>query len=205
CPDGSTVLAHCEDHSLRLFGPADQTLPQPAPVLEFLWYPTASAHDPASYCFLASVRDRPLALLDASDGRLRASYPIVDHRERHVAPHSLAFDLFATRLYCGFLDAIEVFDVSRPGPGTRLPTTPSRKSKDGLKGIISALAFVPSHASDLYAAGSLSPTPTNVALYSSTQSEPVIFLSGTPRAGVTQASPQSHHRLTRLTAPQDPI
>ncbi|KAG6881296.1 hypothetical protein C0993_002053, partial [Termitomyces sp. T159_Od127] len=89
-------------------------------------------------------------------------------------------------LYCGFLDAIEVFDVSRPGSGTRLPTTPSRKSKDGLKGIISALAFVPSHTSDLYAAGSLSPTPSNTALFSSTQPEPVMFVSGAPRAGVTQ-------------------
>ncbi|KAG6863718.1 hypothetical protein C0993_010546, partial [Termitomyces sp. T159_Od127] len=91
-------------------------------------------------------------------------------------------------LYCGFLDAIEVFDVSRPGSGTRLPTTPSRKSKDGLKGIISALAFVPSHTSDLYAAGSLSPTPSNTALFSSTQPEPVMFVSGAPRAGVTQVS-----------------
>ena len=38
------------------------------------------------------------------------------------------------RLYCGFEDAIEIFDVQRPGEGERLPTTPSKKSKDGLKG-----------------------------------------------------------------------
>ena len=38
------------------------------------------------------------------------------------------------RLYCGFEDAIEVFDVNYPGEGTRLATTPSRKSRDGLKG-----------------------------------------------------------------------
>lgn len=39
------------------------------------------------------------------------------------------------RLYCGFEDAVEVFDFARPGEGTRLMTTPSKKSKDGLKGI----------------------------------------------------------------------
>jgi hypothetical protein len=38
------------------------------------------------------------------------------------------------RLYCGFEDAIEEFDVSSPGEGTRLSTTPSKKTKEGLKG-----------------------------------------------------------------------
>ena len=42
--------------------------------------------------------------------------------------------MFHPRLYCGFEDAIELFDLSRPGEGTRLHTTPSKKSKDGLKG-----------------------------------------------------------------------
>ncbi|KAG6815582.1 hypothetical protein H0H93_009413, partial [Arthromyces matolae] len=123
---------------------------------------------------------------------LRASYRIVDHRERQIAPHSLAFNLTAERvdfdikdrLYCGFEDAVEVFDVSRPGEGTRLPTTPSKKSKDG---IISALAFVPSQGSDIYAAGSLTPTSSNIALFSETQGqEPVMFISNGPKAGVTQ-------------------
>jgi len=41
------------------------------------------------------------------------------------------------RLYCGFQDAIEIFDVQRPGEGERLYTTPSKKSKDGLKGVCS--------------------------------------------------------------------
>ncbi|KAG5338320.1 hypothetical protein C0989_007558 [Termitomyces sp. Mn162] len=195
CPDGSTFLTHCEDRSLQLFttslsdDPAAQTTTfhQPSPILDFIWYPTASPLTPPTYCFIASVRDCPIKLLDASDGRLRASYRIVDHRERQVAPHSLAFDLTAERLYCGFEDAIEVFDISRPGHGTRLPTTPSKKSKDGLKGIISALAFIPSQGSDTYAAGSLYPTPSNIALFSSTQGpEPIMFVSGGPSAGVTQ-------------------
>ena len=33
-----------------------------------------------------------------SVAQLRASYSIVDHRERQIAPHSLAFDLVAQKL-----------------------------------------------------------------------------------------------------------
>src|ERR1700685_729185 len=38
------------------------------------------------------------------------------------------------RLYCGFDSAIEIFDVHRPGEGTRLLTSPNKKSRDGMKG-----------------------------------------------------------------------
>lgn len=111
-----------------------------------------------------------MRLLDASDGRLRASYKIVDHRERQIAPNSLSFNVSADKLYCGFEDAIEVFDLNYPGSGTRLATTPSKKSRDGLKGIISALAFCPVYDPSyrLFAAGSLSPSSSsspNIALF----------------------------------------
>ncbi|KAK7018084.1 hypothetical protein VNI00_018403 [Paramarasmius palmivorus] len=177
---------------------AQLVLRQPSPIVDFLWYPTASSRDHSTFCFVSSVRESPVKLLDASNGRLRASYPIIDHRERFIAPHSLAFNLYGTRLYCGFEDAIEVFDVGQPGEGTRLPTTPSKKSKDGLKGIISALAFCPSYTSDYYAAGSLTPTDSNVALFSETQGEiPVMFLGGGPKAGVTQLqfNPMQPHMI----------
>ena len=100
-----------------------RSLTQSAPILDYAWYPCASARDRASFCFVASVRECPVKLLDASDGRvrtpfssflsglgsimvrliyfcsaqLRASYRIVDHRERQVAPHSLAFNPGANR------------------------------------------------------------------------------------------------------------
>ncbi|KAF7304583.1 hypothetical protein HMN09_00861400 [Mycena chlorophos] len=205
CSDGSALLVHCEQRAFRVIhtpdtsfptpaAAAQTTLAQPAPIVDYAWYPHASASTPASFCFAASVREAPVKLLDASDGRLRASYPIVDHRERQIAPHSLAFDPSGTRLYCGFEDAIEIFDVSRPGcEGTRVRMSASRKSKDGLKGIISALAFQPpssSTSSSLLAVGSLSaPSPStgsNIALFDLDASEPVLFLAGGPRAGVTQ-------------------
>ena len=45
-------------------------LSQPAPILDFAWYPYATTRDPASFCFVASVRDTPVKLLDAANGRV---------------------------------------------------------------------------------------------------------------------------------------
>jgi telomerase Cajal body protein 1 len=45
--------------------------PQPSPILDFVWYPQATVQDPASFCFVASVRDTPVRLVDAGDGRVR--------------------------------------------------------------------------------------------------------------------------------------
>ncbi|KAF8428031.1 hypothetical protein L210DRAFT_3564404 [Boletus edulis BED1] len=167
-----------------------KTFSQLAPIVDFAWYPGASRHNPPAFCFVASVRDCPIKLLDGNDGRLRASYSIVDHRERHIAPHSLAFNLTADKLYCGFEDAIEIFDVQRPSEGERLSTTPSKKSKDGLKGIISSLAF--SYSPEYYAAGSFTPAShvaDNIALFNESTFEPVLSIGGVARwekGGVTQ-------------------
>ncbi|KAE9407841.1 WD40 repeat-like protein [Gymnopus androsaceus JB14] len=207
CPDGSVYLAQCENSSLQLgtseklyaSGHAPQReFHQPAPIVDFAWYPTASAQDPATFCFVASVRESPVKLFDALDGRLRASYPIIDHRERFIAPQSLAFNISAQQLYCGFEDAIEVFDIATPGAGIRLPTTPSKSSKDGLKGMISALAFCPSYESDIYAAGTLNANHANIALFSESQGKvPIMFLDGGLRAGVMQLqfNPMKPHLL----------
>ncbi|CAE6452891.1 unnamed protein product [Rhizoctonia solani] len=171
CMDGTSLLGVTEHASLEILDLTKEdddvvlkhrlSLPQPAPILSTAWFPTASVSEPASFCFAAAIRDTPIKLLDASDGRARASYRIVDHRERFVAPHCMAFNMYMNRLYCGFEDAIEVFDVHYPGEGTRLHTVPTKKSRDGIRGIISSLAFAPDW-SGIYAAGSFG---GSVALY----------------------------------------
>jgi len=103
----------------------------------------------------------------------------------------LSFNFSADKLYCGFEDAIEVFDLNYPGEGTRLATTPSKKSSDGLKGIISALAFCNSYdpSCRLYAAGSLSPpsaNSANIALFNEDMGEKPVGWVGNVRAGVMQ-------------------
>lgn len=81
-----------------------------------------------------------------------------------------------------------------------MPTTPSKKAKDGLKGIVSALAFSPSYSPDesFFAAGSFTPTTHNIAMFSDAQSDPLMYLGGGPQAGVTQVSvrcPRVHRPL----------
>ena len=222
--------------------PNFSTFHQPSPILDFAWFPGATSTDPASFCFVASVRECPVKLLDASDGRVRyvcfIAIFLFFFQNAYFSPYfsygrlirslttenarlplillpsilmeisqSLAFPPFPPlsysqiRLYCGFEDAIEVFDVHSPGEGERLATTPSKKSKDGLKGkfflrifriphpshtgIISALAFSPSQ--DIYAAGSLAPSNSNIALFSESENtRPVMFVAADIKAGVTQ-------------------
>ncbi|KAI6042310.1 hypothetical protein EDC04DRAFT_2878535 [Pisolithus marmoratus] len=211
CADGSSALLQCENRSFQLIHASPDelgltlshalTLRQPSPIVDFLWYPSASRHNPATYCFVASVRECPVKLLDGNDGRLRASYPIVDHRERQIAPHSLLFNLTADRLYCGFQDAIEIFDVHRPGEGERLHTRPSKKSKEGLKGIVSALSLSPTGT--YFAAGTLtpaSPAADNIALYDVSDNMQVLSVGGIrtrESGGVVQLmfSPTDEHSL----------
>ncbi|KAG1876720.1 hypothetical protein DFJ58DRAFT_866111, partial [Suillus subalutaceus] len=180
-------------------------------ILHFAWYPGASSSNAPTYCFIASVRDCPVKLLDASDGRLRASYPIINHCERFIAPHSLAFNLTANKLYCGFEDAIEIFDIQQPGEGDRLPTTPSKKSKDGLKGkilnfldrmnvdpisgIVSSIAF---SSYDYYTIGS--PTPSsqamdNIVLYSESNQAAIMPIGGAYSHSRLKFNPTKPHIL----------
>ncbi|KAJ8296005.1 Telomerase Cajal body protein 1 [Rhodotorula toruloides] len=205
CPDGSCLLATAEDRSLSLFPLTDeQVAPEPStssstlsPVwthsppdslISSAWYPGASSPNPAMFTFAVGVKDHPVHLLDGNDRRVRASYPTIDHTERFVAPHSMAFSPDGSRLCCGFENAIEIFDVSQPGAeGYRLHTTPTRSSRQGQKGIISSLAFSPpdSSSSSLLAAGSFS---GSVGLYD--------ISSPTPLAHLLQ--PSQHGGITKL-------
>ncbi|GAA5919723.1 hypothetical protein JCM1841_000770 [Sporobolomyces salmonicolor] len=192
CPDGSCVLGAADDRSLSLFSLPSQSGPFPswAPswtyqppdsLLSYAWYPGASSADPAMFAFTVGVKDHPVQLLDGTDQRVRASYPIVDHRERFVAPHSMIFSPDGSSLYCGFDNAIEIFDLSAPGAeGYRLQTTPTRGSRQGQKGIISTLAFSPSHGTSLLAAGSFS---GSIGLYDPNSDSSLVGLLGSSQKG----------------------
>ncbi|POY76756.1 hypothetical protein BMF94_0005 [Rhodotorula taiwanensis] len=216
CPDGSCLLATADDRSLSLYAlpfggdeqqpvastsklePAWTHMPSDS-VLSSAWYPGASAYDPAMFTFATGVKDHPVHLLDGNDRRVRASYPIIDHTERFVAPHAMTFSPDGSSLYCGFENAVEIFDVSRPGEeGFRMHTTPTRSSRQGQKGIISSLAFSPASTtsgSSLLAAGSFS---GSVALYDPAMPKPLAnLLFPSQRGGVTKIlfNPVSPHLL----------
>jgi hypothetical protein len=71
-----------------------------------------------------------------SYSQLRASYPIISHTEAFLAPHSLAFSptSYGSRLYAGHENAVEVFDIARPGEGERVMLRERRKEKGGFNG-----------------------------------------------------------------------
>lgn len=160
------------------------------PIYESCWYPLMNAQDPATCCFLTSARDHPVHLWDCTTGQLRASYSVIDHRERFMGAIGLTFNLDGSSIYCGYENMIQVFDTSRPGSTavSKISTTPTRKSRMGQKGIISSLAFSPDY-SGLLAAGSYS---KNIGLYDTSSGEICSVLGGLD-GGVTQVRRSSKH------------
>lgn len=184
-PDGSAILAITESQQKHVFasspsGKVERTveLRSPTPLLDAIWYLMPATAQPdeqregspmtATWCFAESHRDLPVRLTASNDGRSRASYSIMNHVEKFVGPHSLAFSPDLSRLYCGLYSALAVFPLSRPGLNTHahVPLIPGKRSIDGQRGIVSALA-VTTHPSypghDLVAVGTFSGT---IGIYS---------------------------------------
>lgn len=135
-----------------------------------LWWPVfvasllLSTPYPTPYSLLpTSCSSHPYSL-SATPYQLRASYCAQDHNDEPTAAHSLAFAGEDSRLFAGYEHAIRAFDLSRPGHNADvLRTTPTRRSKQGQKGIISALCAV---GTDTLAAASFRGT---VWLYDTTR------------------------------------
>jgi len=100
------------------------------------WVPVPH-QNPSAYIFFFSIASCILSNSWSPRKTDRATQPRFQSFGGQVSWHAFYYyytHIFIFRLYCGFEDAIEVFDFAFPGEGTRLPTTPSKKSKDGLKG-----------------------------------------------------------------------
>ena len=135
--------------------------------------------------FASTSREQPLHLWDAYSGQCRASYVSYNHLDEVTAPHSLAFNPSGARLYCGFDRCVRVFDVSRPGRQCDVrPTCKTKRSRDGLRGLLSCFAFAPDYP-DLYACGSFSGT---TGLYDERDPSHLIVELEAHGGGVTQLS-----------------
>ncbi|KAG2747781.1 hypothetical protein P692DRAFT_201866761 [Suillus brevipes Sb2] len=101
------------------------------------------------------------------------------------------------------------FLTQQPGEGDQPSTTPSKKSKDGLKGIIFSIAFSSSY--DYYGIGSLTPSSQamdNIALYSESNEAAIMPIGGPDsHSGVTQLKFNSTnpHILYAAFCRHDPI
>jgi WD40 repeat protein len=146
-----------DDCSSKIFMPTVD-IPFAENIYDFEFYPLMNSMDPATCCFLVSCRDHPLRLFDATSGLVRASYITIDHVDQITAPHAVAFNLDGSKILCGFENSIQIFDTCFPGKEClRVPLTTCRKSSDGIKGIVSSIAFNPDY-SGLYALGLFSGT-----------------------------------------------
>ncbi|KAI9103286.1 WD40-repeat-containing domain protein [Phlyctochytrium arcticum] len=198
-PDGTCLLSSTNEDKLLIFEkPASVTdfttihteplkpvlsIQEPEAVYDLAWYPHMSSADPATCCFLSSVRDHPVRMWDAYTGQIRCSYTANDHLEQVIAPTALTFNLDGSSIYCGFENHIQIFSVDRPGnTGKRVQITPTKKSRKGQKGLVSAIAFNPDR-SGMYALGTFA---RSVGLYDELNNDLLHLLHLTDGAGITQ-------------------
>ncbi|KAJ2129172.1 hypothetical protein GGF48_002544 [Coemansia sp. RSA 921] len=172
-PDGTMLAASTDDSTLRIYDVKTQvtqyasgehgmsplaaytTIAHAGTLLGFAWYPHMN-RDPAANCFIESVRDHPLHLCDTQTGKVRASYSAYDAYDTLMSATAVAFSHDGTSIYAGYATHIGRFDVHREGPPVELTqTTPSRRSRDGLKGIVSCLATNNTHIASATLSGQL--------------------------------------------------
>lgn len=140
---------------------ASHELPEPSYATDI--HGSFDLQNPSSTLFLASLRDLPIRLLSPFSPSIVASYPLVSPTtERYIAPSSLLFSLKnPNHFFAGSESLVSTFDINRNGqdPFNRVPTTPSRRNRGGIrgemgmKGIVSSLAV---SCEGLLAAGTFS-------------------------------------------------
>ncbi|BFG27651.1 hypothetical protein CerSpe_139260 [Prunus speciosa] len=195
-PDGSCFLTSSEDNMLRVFAlpdygsdnvnacsvAADEAADSYAAscvvnegesVYDFCWYPYMSASDPVTSVFATTSRDHPIHLWDASSGQLRCTYRAYDAVDEITAAFSIAFNPTGTKIFAGYNKSVRVFDLHRPGRDFEQYST-VQGNKEGQTGIMSAMAFCPTH-SGMLAIGSYSKT---AAIYREDNLELLYVLHG---------------------------
>jgi WD40 repeat protein len=196
-PDRSTLLFHSSSIGvLEVQEQKCQRIPHSPYSLD--WFPFMNKENEITCCFVAAIKDRPVQLFDSNTLRLRYSYITKDQADEICAPLTVKMNLQGSKLYCGFESKLQIFDIQGPLVEQVL-TSPCRKSKQGLKGLISSIAFNPDH-SGIYCLGTFS---GHIGLYDERNNEefclfrdplshPGTFL------GITQVqfSPDGHYLLT---------
>ncbi|KAL6012069.1 hypothetical protein ACLOJK_002544 [Asimina triloba] len=159
-------------------------------VYDYCWYPYMQASDPTTCVFASTTRDHPIHLWDAITGQnlwkkisvlslylcqlqLRCTYRAYDAMDEITAAFSVAFNPAGAKLYAGYNKSLRIFDIHRPGRDFKQYST-LLGNKDGQSGIISAIAFSPTH-SGMLATGSYS---QSTAIYSEDTMELLYVLHG---------------------------
>jgi WD40 repeat protein len=196
-PDASTILFHSQ--SIGVLAVKEQKWQRISHCPYSMdWFPFMSRENDITCCFVASIKDRPVQLFDSNTLRLRYSYITKDQADEICAPLTVKFNVEGSKLYCGFESKLQIFDI-QGFMEEEILTSPCRKSKEGLKGLISSIAFNPDR-SGIYCLGTFS---GQMGLYDERNNEEFCLFrdpvaqSGT-FLGVTQVqfSPDGHYLLS---------
>ncbi|KAL3740411.1 hypothetical protein ACJRO7_021660 [Eucalyptus globulus] len=208
-PDGTCLLSSSEDNTLRVLAlpeyggddsanasssnhgsqgilwsfrisvysfAANLVVTEGESVYDFCWYPLTY---PLSCVFASTTRDHPIHVWDATTGQLCCTYRADDDVDEITAAFSIAFNPAGNKIFAGYNKSIRVFDVHRPGRDFESHST-LQGNKEGQTGIISAIAFSPTHTVML-ATGSYCQT---TAIYREDNMELLYVLRG-QQGGVT--------------------
>lgn len=198
-PDGSCFLTSTDDNVFHGFtlpdnessgyvnAPEDNAdsynanlvLKEGEAIYDYCWYPYMSASDPVTCVFASTTRDHPIHLWDAASGQLRCTYRAYDAMDEITAAFSIGFNPAGTKIFAGYNKTIRIFDIHRPGRDFEQHST-LQGNKEGQSGIISAIAFSPTHTRML-ATGSYNQT---TAIYREDNMESLYVLHG-QQGGVT--------------------
>ncbi|KAM0011781.1 putative transcription factor WD40-like family [Helianthus debilis subsp. tardiflorus] len=200
-PDGSCFLTSSDDNTLSVFTlpdfenrtdenvcssaaiedsfSANLAITDGEAIYDYCWYPYMSASDPVSCVFATTTRDHPIHLWDTSTGQLRCTYRAYDNMDEITAAFSIGFNPTGTKIFAGYNKSIRIFDIHRPGRDFEQRST-IQGNKEGQSGIISSIAFSPSHTGML-ATGSYSQT---TAIHREDNMEQLYVLHG-QEGGVT--------------------
>lgn len=195
-PDGSCVLTSTSDNLLRLYNTPLAAYSPPLndhknqteawnsvlnistgdSIRSYSWFPKMNSFDPSSCAFLASVKEQPVHLYDAYNGTIRATYRPYNALDEMESPNIVTFTPDGSRIFTsGFQTdrTVHIFDTNIPGRDSSiLRLGKTRRSKDGQKGIISALSFPDGNSNffghNIFAVGTFS--PGSIYIYDDRQS-----------------------------------
>ncbi|KAJ2703455.1 hypothetical protein FB645_003895 [Coemansia sp. IMI 203386] len=149
-PDGQCLATSSEDNTLRIYDYQTATvstlhsrlsITHGETLTSYSWYPYMNTSDPATCCIATSMRDQPIHLRDTNTGLVRASYIGHSSHETLLTANSVAFVADGTRLLAGYSGHLASYDIQRPGmPVEMASMSLSRRSKDGMKGVVSCIA-----------------------------------------------------------------
>ncbi|XP_075212848.1 telomerase Cajal body protein 1 homolog isoform X2 [Lycorma delicatula] len=122
-------------------------------------------------CFASSSAKEPVHLWDAYTGELRASYKIHNYAEEVVSALSLNFSPDGVKLFCGFKNNVDVFNVQYSGIK---PVTFNIKALGDQLGLVSTIAVNP-YLTELFAVGTYQKT---VGLYCERDKCAICIFSG---------------------------